>query len=780
MKGFNDMRFFKRFINKLQTKKAMSMWLFFYILVFLFPVIVDFISFQSSEHIFATETKKLNDISMSADRRLIDGNIDQITSMALQLSGNDILEKYSYMSEIMSPEQIYALSTEADIWNTLSTFSGYIKNAYVFFPTSGLLYYNNRMETPEIYFSSYYRNENFFDYKNWNDTVLLTNRTGLKLLSETNTNKTLFYVVSNQEYGSNRVKYNIIIEFNLNALIDDLNHRTDVFFMCLPNGEIICSNNYDTEIASSAPIPSSDKMTQEFKINDVLYIVSQIKSQSGQWFYRCITPKQIYHSAVIYSHRIRLIAALISIFGGIILIIWAVYSSNQPLHKLIKNIDKDYSPRRGSVNEYNYINELFVKNVSEKAVYEQYVLSNKQQLKQITLSNLIDDKKQQGFPFETSLSTVGIDFHEKCFIVMLFYISDCSNLFFETYKNKTEAYLMANTIITNISTEIISQFYTIELIEKNEMLFGIINFRCEQEENIKEHIHLIFDEVKNILNKEFNISLLGAISDVKNSIEELPIAYNEAVQSIEYLLNANKQQFIYYEDIEQNKNNDSYPYSNGFEMQIINNANMNHHSKNRTLIDTLFNNNAILNNMSYQMMCYFSYDIIGTFVKIAVQQQNQPLKEYLLDSDILSAPTLSHALLQKLKETVNHCLDILESTAASDTEVQNSIYDDIKDFVDCNFKDPNINVNSISDHFHINASQLSAQFKKRYGIGLLSYIAQKRINMAKVMLTTTDMPIKQISAEIGYNSQQTFLRVFSKSENISPQKYRQTFLHEKK
>lgn len=776
------MECFNGLINKLQTKKAMYVWLFFYMLIFLFPVIVDFISFQSSEHIFTNETKKLNNISMSSDRRFMDDTIDNITSIALQLSGNDLLEKYSRATENRSPEQIYALSTEQDICKPLYSFSDYVKNAYVFFPKSKLLYYNNRMETPEIYFSSYYKTENFFDYKNWNDSVLLTNRTGLKILSQPNDNnrKTLFYVVSNQEYGSNKVKYNIIIEFDLNSLIKDIGHRNEIFFMCLPNGEIICSNNYDNLITDSIPLPSSDNPTQEFKISNEHYIVSQIKSQSGQWFYRCITPKQVYHSAIIYSHRIRLIAALISILGGIILIVWAIRSSSRPLHRLMQNIAKDYSPKTSPINEYAYINELFVKNAAEKANYEQYVLSNEKQLKQITLSNLIDGKDRQSLSFENSLETVGIDFHEDCFIVMLLYITDCSNLFFEAYENISEAYALTNIIITNISTEIINQFYAIELFQKNDLLFGIINFRNEQKEQIKDHIHLIFDEVKDILKKEFNISLLGALSDIKNSIEELPDAYNEAIQSIEYLLNTNKQQFIYYGNIEQNQKNDSYPYSNGFEMQIINNANVNHHSKNRALIDTLFNNNTILNNMSYQMMRYFSYDIIGTFVKIAVQQQNKSLKEYLFDTDILSVPMLSHTLLQKLKEVVNHCLDILESSEASYSEVKNTIYDDVKDFVDSNFRDPNINVNSIADYFHINASQLSAQFKKNYGIGLLSYISQKRINMAKVLLTTTDMPIKQISAEIGYNSQQTFLRVFSKSENISPQKYRQTFLHDKK
>lgn len=773
------MKFFYGLFNKLQQARVMYVWLFFYLLVFLLPVIVDLISFQGSERIFINEIKKLNNISMSSDRRFIDDNIDNIANTALELSDNDLLEEYSRLIDMGSPEQIYALSHETDIWKPFASFSRYIKNMYVFFPKSDLLYYNNRTETPERYFDSYYGTENTFGFGNWSSTVLSSTRTGLKLLSdEDNKNEqTLFYVVSHQEAGSNRVKYNIIVEFNLNTLIEDTGHGNEIFYLCLPEGEIICTNDRQSPIPAAAPIPSANEPVQEFTMDNENFIVSQIKSQSGSWFYRCITPKYIYHSAMISSHRIRLIAAFISIVGGIMLIIWAVYSNNKPLNKLLQNISNDYSAHTAKTNEYTYINNLFMKNTMEKATYKQYILSNKNHLKQMTLSDLVDPKNQHKLPSESSLEAVGIEFRGDCFVVMLFYIKDCSNLFFETHEKISDAYPFANTIVTNIATEIINQFYSIEMFQKNDLLFGILNFHNEQKARIKDRLRLIFEEINDILHKEFNISLLGATSDVKDSASELPIAYNEAIQSIEYLLNVDKTDFIYYNNVEKKQNDDEYPYSNVFEMQIINNANMNHHNKNRILIETLFNNSMTLNNMPYQMVRYFAYDIIGTFLKIAVQGQNKELKEYLLAVDISSVPMLSHALLQKLKEVVNHCLDILQGSAA---EPKNTIYDDIKRFVDEHYTDPNINVNSIADHFHINASQLSAQFKKNQGIGLLNYISQNRINMAKVMLTTTDMPIKQISAEIGYNSQQTFLRVFSKSENISPQKYRQTFLHEKK
>lgn len=78
---------------------------------------------------------------------------------------------------------------------------------------------------------------------------------------------------------------------------------------------------------------------------------------------------------------------------------------------------------------------------------------------------------------------------------------------------------------------------------------------------------------------------------------------------------------------------------------------------------------------------------------------------------------------------------------------------------------------SVSDIAHslgYNADYIGKHFKKLYGIGLKEYIAAQKIRYAKDFLLTTDMNIKQIAHELGYQSENLFIKFFIYHEKISP------------
>ena len=53
------------------------------------------------------------------------------------------------------------------------------------------------------------------------------------------------------------------------------------------------------------------------------------------------------------------------------------------------------------------------------------------------------------------------------------------------------------------------------------------------------------------------------------------------------------------------------------------------------------------------------------------------------------------------------------------------------------------------------------------------YINSVRLNEAKKMLTSTNKSVKDIASLAGYGNNTTFIRVFKKSEGITPSKYRE-------
>ncbi len=74
---------------------------------------------------------------------------------------------------------------------------------------------------------------------------------------------------------------------------------------------------------------------------------------------------------------------------------------------------------------------------------------------------------------------------------------------------------------------------------------------------------------------------------------------------------------------------------------------------------------------------------------------------------------------------------------------------------------------------------MSREFKRIFGMSPLGYIQQKRIDLAKELLTETDLSAEQIAKKCGFSGINYFARQFKKSEGISSLEYRKLHRTEK-
>ncbi|MBZ2386959.1 AraC family transcriptional regulator [Anaerococcus murdochii] len=107
------------------------------------------------------------------------------------------------------------------------------------------------------------------------------------------------------------------------------------------------------------------------------------------------------------------------------------------------------------------------------------------------------------------------------------------------------------------------------------------------------------------------------------------------------------------------------------------------------------------------------------------------------------------------------------------TDFENTIYK-IQDYINENYiKD--INLDLIENKFYINKYEVSRNFKKITGYNFKTYLILVRLSRAKDLLVNSNLTIAEISAEIGYNSESLFVRMFKKYENTTPTRYRRAY-----
>ena len=103
---------------------------------------------------------------------------------------------------------------------------------------------------------------------------------------------------------------------------------------------------------------------------------------------------------------------------------------------------------------------------------------------------------------------------------------------------------------------------------------------------------------------------------------------------------------------------------------------------------------------------------------------------------------------------------------------------EIRQYIDCHYADPLLNVSSVAEAFGMSSNSLSQLFSRKADGGVLDYIHQVRIRQAARLLKgCQNLTIQEIASRVGYTSILTFNRKFKSIYNQTPSEYRKNTEH---
>ena len=127
------------------------------------------------------------------------------------------------------------------------------------------------------------------------------------------------------------------------------------------------------------------------------------------------------------------------------------------------------------------------------------------------------------------------------------------------------------------------------------------------------------------------------------------------------------------------------------------------------------------------------------------------------------------AVKSKLYELM---LIILRDTPRRSAKPSSSKSRRILAFVLKNISDPELTLEQAAEALNLNKFYFSHFFKRYTGQSFHSYLTKMRVNFAKQYLIESKMPVIDIAFRSGFNSIQTFNRVFKTLTGFSPREYR--------
>lgn len=186
---------------------------------------------------------------------------------------------------------------------------------------------------------------------------------------------------------------------------------------------------------------------------------------------------------------------------------------------------------------------------------------------------------------------------------------------------------------------------------------------------------------------------------------------------------------------------------------------------------------------------------LRSFLHNSSQHPGQPGESYLVLMDCVTEYlTRYHIDVDRqwsdLKNEIVHAMEkgedtqcfagqveaFLDTMLARITEAQNDVqlqyFEKAKSFIQDHYSDSSLSLVSVSEYCGISGGYLSRIFLRFSDEGFSEYLNRYRVDQACVMLKNTSLMISDIGLKTGFNSPQSFIRVFKKYMNMTPGQYR--------
>lgn len=107
---------------------------------------------------------------------------------------------------------------------------------------------------------------------------------------------------------------------------------------------------------------------------------------------------------------------------------------------------------------------------------------------------------------------------------------------------------------------------------------------------------------------------------------------------------------------------------------------------------------------------------------------------------------------------------------------KNEKYHRVINYLNCNYQEQ-LSLQDIASKAQMNPAALCRYFKNITGKTLFNYIRNLRIDYATKLLVNSNLPIKKIAYDCGYNYISFFNRQFKALKNLNPTEYRNLYRH---
>lgn len=302
---------------------------------------------------------------------------------------------------------------------------------------------------------------------------------------------------------------------------------------------------------------------------------------------------------------------------------------------------------------------------------------------------------------------------------------------------------------------------------------AILNFPEAPEEPLAALVSAL-SSVLEVLESEFDISVTVAVSRVYRSISALPKAYIDAQRVLEYqqLMGADAPVTTY----SQLRHPYITPPSDSYFSSVqtlIRCVQSRDFSGLQIALHGLAESEFDLSRPTVDTYRFRIYGVVNLLLYLMDDLRS------VVGNDIIDAlnvgPRLTEAgSVSRLLEEMDSILDrLVQLTQTQSDQAAPSWVPQMRQYIHENYRNPDVTVASVADHFHMTPTYCSKVYREVYGVRILEEIQKLRLEEAKRLLQGPGS-IRTIAERSGFPSTLTMSRAFKRYESTLPSSFRET------
>jgi len=500
--------------------------------------------------------------------------------------------------------------------------------------------------------------------------------------------------------------------------------------------------------------PQSKSFPQDIIYEKEEYLIKYHSSFIWDSILISVTEKNIYYSTIRQMSIILIFTIILCLLLGIGLTAYFSRKNYIPVSRLLFFLGYDNIPARK--NEFYLIEEKIKKNLTE---LEQY--------RNIQRNNYLEKILIGEIPFN-QISPNVFCFSTPWACVVTIKIS--SNDFKKTFTSDDDE--LIHFIIQNILSELLTptfpeHYFCTFSQEKISVLIDMPSSNYN-DDNLLLLIKNALNQLMNFSEKHYDIRLLIGISSINNT-NNIFLSWNQSICALEFIEIFNLDSLKAFDDIPQNHSLIDHPIG---DIAYIQNLLLTGQSKQfdeyfKSLYASIkFQSTSVIDAKS---CIYFFYLIATQLCHYCKTNYNfAPTSLDIFHDTTLFSQSLVFSL-SSIHDSFNNFMIEFDDYCKNIRAINWG--DDICQYIDNNYFDINLNLNSIAEHFSLSPSYLSKKFKNRFGKGVNDYLYEIRISHAKQLLNDPHLKIADIAQLTGFLDSNAFIRIFKKYTGCTPGKY---------